>query len=105
MQKFLTWLLRSSRDPNKYSSTVTNAIVFIIPGLLLISHLANLSISEGDLTAIAEGSGNVVKAILDVIAVATTAWSVVGVFISRVRATIAVLRGTHASLNNLESQD
>jgi hypothetical protein len=90
MDTVLTWLLISSKDPEKVSLTIKGILTGAIPVITIVLGLAHIQV--GDLTPFVDGIINVVQTALAAIAAVMTVW---GLF----RKIILTLKGQHAGLN------
>ena len=87
---FLTWLLVSSKDPEKLSLTIKGILVGILPVLSAVFGLANVQL--GDLTPIVDAIAAAVQTFIAFVAAAIALYGLV-------RKVILTLTGSHAGLN------
>lgn len=92
MFKFWNWLVRSSADPNKLSTTVKGFLLGVLPLLVLAFGMAHVNLDSERLTVIINDLALVIQYALGTVSAAVSVYGLI-------RKLVKTLNGTNAVLN------
>ncbi len=95
MQKIITWLIVSSKDPQKVSLFIKGVLLGVLPTVVYFAGLAHLNVGQSDLKAVVEVLAQIIEVGLGLV-------SVVVALVGLVRKIWRTAQGENRALNDLE---
>lgn len=91
LNKFVNWLVMSSKNPGEVGLTVKSVLLGVIPTVMIVLNLAEIKVGAEDLSILVNSIVGIVQGALAII-------STIGIGWGMLRKIIYTLRGENASI-------